>query len=205
MTPTDSNGGGFRPLIVGIGGTTRYGSTTERAMAVALESARASGAQILSISGSDLLVPMYTPNLKERDAKSSALVQAIRACDGLIIASPAYHGSVSGLIKNALDYTEDLRTDPRVYLDGMAVGLIACAGGWQAGVQTLAALRNIVHALRGWPTPLGASLNTSTGIFDESGHCVDLSSKMQLESIGKQVIEFARMRHTLNRPTGKGE
>ena len=140
-------------------------------MGVALESARASGARILSISGPELLVPMYIPDLNERDAKSSALVQAIRECDGLII----------------------------------AVGLIACAGGWQAGAQTLAALRSIVHALRGWPTPLGASLNTSTGIFDASGHCVDLSSKMQLESIGKQVVEFARMRHTLNHPAGKGD
>lgn len=205
MTAPDSNDGGFLPFIVGIGGTPRSGSLSERAMSVALESARVSGARILSISGSELLLPMYTPDFNERDAKSSALVQAIRECDGLVIASPAYHGSVSGLIKNALDYTEDLRTDPRVYLDGIAVGLIACAGGWQAGAQTLAALRSIVHALRGWPTPLGASLNTSTGIFDASGHCVDLSSKMQLESIGKQVVEFARMRHTLNRPGVKGD
>ena len=75
-------------------------------MSVALESARVSGARILSISGSELLLPMYTPDFNERDAKSSALVQAIRECDGLIIASPAYHGSVSGLIKNALDYTD---------------------------------------------------------------------------------------------------
>lgn len=112
MTAPDSNDGGFLPFIVGIGGTPRSGSSSERAMSVALESARVSGARILSISGSELLLPMYTPDFNERDAKSSALVQAIRECDGLIIASPAYHGSVSGLIKNALDYTEDLRTDP---------------------------------------------------------------------------------------------
>lgn len=184
------------PLIVGIGGTPRAGSSTQRAMDVALAAAQAQGARIKSIVGPDLLVPMYTTDLAERTEKSLALVQAIRECDGLIIASPAYHGSLSGLIKNALDYIEDLRTDPRVYLDGIAVGLIACAGGWQAGAQTLATLRSIVHALRGWPTPLGASLNTSTGIFDAGGNCVDLSTRMQLESVGRQVVEFARMRHS---------
>jgi FMN reductase len=184
-------------LIVGIGGTPRAGSSTQRAMDVALAAAQAQGARIKSIAGPDLLVPMYTTDLSERTEKSLALVQAIRECDGLIIASPAYHGSLSGLIKNALDYTEDLRTDPRVYLDGIAVGLIACAGGWQAGAQTLATLRSIVHALRGWPTPWGASLNTSTGIFDAAGNCVDLSTKMQLESVGRQVVEFARMRHSV--------
>ncbi len=188
------------PLIVGIGGTPRAGSTTERAMQVALAAAQAQGARIRMISGPDLVVPMYTTDLAERTEKSLALVQAIRECDGLVIASPAYHGSISGLVKNALDYTEDLRTDPRVYLDGIAVGLIACAGGWQAGAQTLATLRSIVHALRGWPTPLGASLNTSTGIFDADGACVDLSSRMQLESVGKQVVEFARMRHSASPP-----
>lgn len=195
MTASGSNGAAFSPLVVGIGGTPREGSATERALAVALDSARANGARVLAISGPDLMVPMYTPDPKERTGKSLALVKALRDCDGLIVASPAYHGSVSGLVKNALDYTEDLRTDPRVYLDGIAVGVIACAGGWQAGAQTLAALRSIVHALRGWPTPLGASLNTSTGVFDASGQCVDLSAKMQLEAVGKQVVEFARMRH----------
>ena len=184
------------PLIVGVGGTPREGSLTERALDVALAAAQAQGARILRISGADLLVPMYTPAPNERTDKSRALVTAMRECDGLIVASPAYHGSVSGLIKNALDYTEDLRTDPRVYLDGIAVGLIACAGGWQAGAQTLATLRSIVHALRGWPTPLGASLNTSTGIFDAAGNCIDLSAKMQLESVGRQVLEFARMRQS---------
>ena len=192
------------PLIVGLGGTPRRGSSTERAMTLSLESARAHGARIRSIAGPDLMIPMYTTDLTERTTKSLELVQAIRECDGLIVASPAYHGSLSGLVKNALDYTEDLRADKRVYLDGIAVGLIACAGGWQAGAQTLAALRSIVHALRGWPTPLGACLNTSTGIFDPAGNCVDLSTKMQLESVGRLVVEFANMRRALAAPALAG-
>jgi FMN reductase len=146
------------------------------------------------ISGPELVIPMYTPDQSSRTPESLRLIGAVRECEGLIIASPAYHGSISGLIKNALDYTEDLRNEPRVYLDGVAVGLIACAGGWQAGAQTLATLRSIVHALRGWPTPLGASLNTSVGVFDASGECVDIGSRMQLQTVGEQVVQFAAMR-----------
>ena len=183
-----------QPLIVGIGGTPRVGSTSERALAIALAAARQSGARTLMFSGPDLMIPIYTPDPKERTSESNRLVQAMRESDGLIVASPAYHGSVSGLLKNVLDYAEDLRDDQRVYLDGVAVGLIACAGGWQAGAQTLATLRGIVHALRGWPTPLGAALNTSTGLFDAQGECLDLGAKMQLQTIGQQVVEFARMR-----------
>jgi FMN reductase len=186
----------MQPLIVGIGGTPREGSSSERTLAISLEAARAEGARTVMISGPELMIPMYTPDQSSRTPESLRLVEAIRECDGLIVSSPAYHGSISGLIKNALDYTEDLRDSPRVYLDGVAVGLIACAAGWQAGAQTLATLRSIVHALRGWPTPLGVSLNTSTGVFDASGECIDIGSKMQLQTVGRQVFEFATMRNS---------
>jgi len=187
------------PLILGMGGTPRSGSTTERALAVALKAASAEGAETLMIAGPALVLPMYAAGVSERTLEGKSLIDALRRCDGVIIASPSYHGSLSGLMKNALDYVEDLRMDDRAYFDGLAVGLIACAGGWQAAVQTLAAMRSIVHALRGWPTPLGAALNTSTKLFDEQGDCLDLSSKLQLETIGRQVVQFAKMQRLVPR------
>jgi len=189
-----------RPLILGVGGTTRPGSTTERALGVALRAAAAEGAETVIITAPDLALPMYTTDLSERTPEARRLVDLYRRCTGLIIASPAYHGSLSGLIKNALDYAEDLRMDERTYFDGIAVGVIACAGGWQAAVQTMGALREITHALRGWPTPLGAALNTSVRLFDDAGECLDLSSKFQLESVGRQVVQFASMRQSFVRP-----
>ena len=183
----------FVPLILGLGGTTRDNSTTERALRIALRAAAEEGAETAVISGADLVLPMYTPNLDERTAVGQRLVDLYRRCSGIIIASPAYHGSMSGLIKNALDYAEDLRMDERTYFDGIAVGMIACAGGWQAAVQTLTALRAVAHALRGWPTPLGAALNSSIKLFSDEGECLDLSSKFQLETVGRQVVQFARM------------
>lgn len=184
----------MRPLICGLGGTPRPGSSTERAVRIALSAAEGAGAETVLIPGPELMLPMYLPGHCERTPEMVRLVDAFRRCDGLIIGSPAYHGSISGMMKNALDYAEDLRTESRVYFDGVPVGLIVCAGGWQAAGQTLATLRGIVHALRGWPTPLGATLNTSSPVFDDTGACIDLSAKMQLETVGRQVVEFARMR-----------
>ena len=183
------------PLILGIGGSTRPRSNTERALEVSLRAAEREGAETLLIAGPDLILPMYDPSEAERSPGARRLVDGLRRCRGLIIASPGYHGSISGLVKNALDYIEDLRSDERVYLDDLAVGLIACAGGWQAAAQTLTALRTIVHSLRGWPTPLGAALNTSARFFDEAGECLDLAAKFQLETIGRQVVDFSRRRH----------
>ncbi|MDO9413308.1 MAG: NAD(P)H-dependent oxidoreductase, partial [Pseudolabrys sp.] len=139
-----------RPFIVGIGGTTRVGSSTERLLRESIDLIAQQGAKTQVFAGPDLCFPHYAgPGV--RDEKSASFLSALRACDGIILAAPSYHGSISGMIKNAIDYTEDMRTDERVYFDGLPVGCICCAAGWQAASHTLGAMRSIVHALRGWP------------------------------------------------------
>lgn len=192
-------GSNKRPLILGVGGTPRNGSSTERALAVCLAAAASEGADTVMISGPELILPMYNPGQTPITPAAERLINLYRRCDGIVIASPAYHGSLSGLVKNALDYAEELRSSERVYFDGVAIGLIATAAGWQATGQTLAALRSIAHALRGWPTPMGAALNTSTKLFDDAGQCTDLSSRFQLETVGQQVVRFSRMSEAMLR------
>jgi len=187
-------GANGKPLIVGIGGTTREVSSTDRALRVALEAAAEAGARTQMFSGPVLAqLPHYIPEGGQRTEAQRHLVNMVRQADGLIVASPGYHGGVSGLVKNALDLLEDLRDDERHYLDGRAVGCIATAAGWQAAVTTLEALRAIVHALRGWPTPFGATLNTSEPIFDAAGACTDQRVSDALRVVGRQVAEFARV------------
>ncbi|RZJ91372.1 MAG: NAD(P)H-dependent oxidoreductase [Brevundimonas sp.] len=148
-----------QPLIVGIGGAIRPESKTERALAKALALAEGMGCRTRLFGGSDLAaMPLYDPESDAAAEARAALVDAVRQADGVIIASPGYHGSISGLVKNGLDGLEDLRDDARPYFDGRAVGLIVAADGAQAAGSTLSTLRNIVHALRGWPTPLGVVL-----------------------------------------------
>lgn len=177
--------------MVGIGGSLRPGSQSERALRIALAGAEAAGARTTAITGSGLLLPFYDPATAPSPAVE--LVEAVRMADGVVLVSPGYHGTVSGLVKNALDYIEDLRGDVRPYLDGRAVGCVALAHGWQAAVTTLTSLRSIVHALRGWPTPLGAAINTSEVSF-EADRCSDAQVEKNLLTIGEQVVEFALSR-----------
>jgi FMN reductase len=181
-----------RPVVVGLGGTTRPGSSSERALAIALDAAQELGARTDLIAAGDLQLPLYAPERNERSPEAGRLVGALAAADGVIIASPGYHGGPSGLIKNALDYVEDLRNAPRTYLDGVPVGCIVCAHGWQATATTLLALRSVVHALRGWPTPFGAAINSAAAGLDDDG------VRAQLRLVGRQVVELA----TLQRRAG---
>ena len=155
-----------------------------------LNAADRAGARTRLISGPALQLPMYEPENPERTDAARDLVAQLALADGIILGSPGYHGSISGLIKNALDYVEDLRGDPRPYLSGRAVGCIATAGGWPGAVNTLGALRDIVHALRGWPTPLGAAINSSERVFDDVGQCVVPRVAQMLDLIAAEVMGF---------------
>jgi FMN reductase len=187
----------FHPLIVGIGGTTRPGSSSEKALRYALALAEAQGAQVQLFDGAGINLPMYTPESSVRSDHAQKMIAALRRANGVIVSTPCYHGSVSGLVKNALDYTEDMCKDPEPYLDGRAVGLIVCGHGWQSTGVVLSAFRSIVHALRGWPTPMGVAINTLVEHFDEKGVGIAEQSARQMTIMVGQVIEFARLRALL--------
>ena len=181
-----------RPRIVGIGGTTKAGSSTEKALAACLAAAQRLGAEVQLIPGTALAgLPLYSPEETARTAEQQRFVATVRDADGLILATPAYHAGMSGLLKNAIDLLEDLRDKPRPYLDGRAVGCIVTAFGWQGAGTTLTSVRTIVHALRGWPTPLGVTLNTAIPLFDAAGACTDPRIQAQFEMLAQQVVSFA--------------
>ncbi len=193
MDGTDASG--RRPKVVGIGGTIRAGSTTETALACSLRRAEELGAETRLFGGEFLIkLPPFDPRPTESTPEQRELVEAVREADAIIIASPGYHGSISGLVKNALDTIELTAKDELPYFHGRPVGAIVTAYGWQATGSTLMALRSIIHALRGWPTPFGAALNTTAGLFDEAGACRDEKDAWALNTVAEQVMAFAKMR-----------
>ncbi|MCX5272832.1 NADPH-dependent FMN reductase [Streptomyces virginiae] len=180
--------------VVGIGGSSRPGSTAELGLRVVLAEAARLGAQVTLVSGADLVMPLYDPRVAACPPQARRLLDEVASADGVVLASPAYHGTVSGLLKNALDHTEELRGAPRPYLSDRAVGCLSVGMGWQGAVTTLAALRDIVHALRGWTTPLGVAINSATAGFDSDGACSDPHIQQQLTAMAGQVVEFAQAR-----------
>ena len=184
---------GHAPLIVGIGGTTRPNSTTERTLIKALEAAERQGARTKLFNGAFLSkLPIYDPAVTEAVPEADALLDGVRQADGVMVASPGYHGSFSGLVKNALDTLENLRDAPRPYFEGRAVGCIITADGWQACGTALSSLRTVIHALRGWPTPLGVTFNPSAApLYDDDGGFHAERDEGQIEMLARQVVDFA--------------
>jgi FMN reductase len=181
-----------RPLyIVGIGGTTRAVSSTEQALRYVLRVCAQAGAQTECFNGPVLAaLPYYAPELPFRSEEALRLLAGLRRADGIVIASSSYHGGLSGLVKNAIDYAEDMREEDPCYFSGRPVGCIATGSGWQGVVATLKALRDVAHALRGWPTPMGAAINTAQRIFDTDGDIVDVKARFQLTTVANEMLTF---------------
>jgi FMN reductase len=177
-------------VIVGIGGTVRAESSSEIALRIALDACARAGCETTLLGASAIALPFYDPSKAGGSDRASQLLSVIRGADGLIISSPGYHGGISGLVKNALDWLEELAHDRRQYLDGMPVGCISVANGAQGSVGTLASLRSVVHTLRGFPTPLGVAISATPGVFT-SGDCADADVRGRLTSLGRQVSDFA--------------
>lgn len=180
-----------RPRVLGIGGTMAHNSTSAKALELALHYATEAGADTDVLVSGDLDLPNYQAG-SSASPKAERFLALVRGCDALIISTPAYHGSMSGMIKNALDFIEDLRADKRPYLSGRAVGIIVTSYGDQAMGTTLANVRSVIHALRGWPTPVGVAINSQKVGFDPECRCMDHEADARLRLLAGQVTDFAR-------------
>lgn len=180
--------------IVGLGGTLRENSTSLWALQHALEAARAAGATIQLLDLRRLDLPMYQPDWELDDYGDGvqAFIRVMRHADGFLFSTAAYHGTLAGVTKNALDYLEFLADAPRPYLHNKPVGLIATAGGDLADVHSISAMVNVVHSLRGYALPLSVPIHNAGRTFDKAtGSVTHEKTTARLTQLGKMVVEMA--------------
>jgi FMN reductase len=175
--------------VVGLGGSLASPSRSFFALQVALEGARETGAQTDLLDLRDLDLPMFRPKLDAPEVVET-MADKMHSAGGLIWSSPTYNGSMSGSMKNALDWLHVLaRRDPP-YLTDKVIGLISTAGGVQ-GLQTVNTMEFIVRALRGFAIPLVVPISRAHASIDEEGAVNDEGVESQLHSLGEEVGRVA--------------
>jgi len=172
--------------VVGLAGSLRPGSATQMAVRCALLGAEKVGAkaQLLDLASYDLPFLGRDQEPAGRNAVERFLGD-IRAADGIILGSPELHGSLSGVLKNAIDLTN------RDTFEGKMLGLIGVAGGRMGAGDTLSHLRAIGRSLRAWVVPTQVSIGAADKAFDPRGEPVDADVRDRLMSVGRQVAHFA--------------
>jgi len=180
------------PFVLGIGGGLRGESHSLVTLKAALEGAEKAGAQTELLDLQKLRLPFYEPvrTLSDYPGEVKDFIEKIARADGYVWSSPAYHGTVSGVVKNALDFMEFLSDGNPPYLDGKPVGLISTAGGTMAAVTTIQALMHTAHALRAWVVPLTIPIPHAWKVIDKESHIKDPDIENRLKLLGQELVKF---------------
>jgi FMN reductase len=176
--------------IVGLGGSLASTSRSRAALQRALEGASAAGAETRLLDLRQLDLPMYDPDDDEPTEAAADLIESCYAADGLIWSSPLYQGTISGALKNALDWLHLLGPRDPPYLHDKVIGLISAAGGTQ-GLQAINTMEFAVRALRGWAVPYVVPVPAAARAFAADGSVLDESIEVQLATLGSEVVRVA--------------
>ncbi len=173
--------------VMGIVGSLRPGSFSRMATTLALEGAREFGAQTELLDLNDFDLPFCDGKKPDHllPANVIHLRETVRSAQGIILATPQYHGSFSGVLKNALDlmgFTE---------FEGKMIGLVGVAGGSTGAMDALNSLRAIGRALHAWVVPEQVSIAESHHQFNSDGSVKDPRLDARLREVGHQVAKYA--------------
>jgi FMN reductase len=195
---------GKKLRIVGLGGSLAMVSKSRAALLKALEGAEAVGAETELLDLRELDLPMYNSDDNEPGEAATRVIESCYAADGLIWSSPLYQGTISGALKNALDWLHVLGSRDPSYLHDKVIGLISAAGGTQ-GLQAINTMEFAVRALRGWAVPYVVPVATAWQAFDADGQIQDAAIGIQLETLGQEVVRVADRFATHESPDHQAE
>jgi FMN reductase len=176
--------------IVGLGGSVASTSKSRAALETALAGAEDAGAKTQLLDIRVLALPIYNPEDDEPTRGAVELLESCHAADGLLWSSPLYQGTISGALKNALDWLRLLGDRDPPYLHDKVIGLISTAGGTQ-GLQAINTMEFAVRALRGWAVPYVVPVASASRVFNGDGRIQDEAVELQLRTLGGEVVRVA--------------
>jgi FMN reductase len=186
--------------ILGLGGSLRRGSVTTLALRIALEGAEETGLSTHLLDLATLPLPLFngTYSLEEYTPEGREailiLLNAVRGAQGFIFASPTYHNTISGSLKNALDYIELLKDDHPPRLEGKVVGLMSVQLGVSGtGNHTITTMLLAARAMRAWVAPTMVAVPDSRQMFNEEGQAYDPTLSKRLHTLGAEVARASEM------------
>lgn len=172
--------------IVGISGSLRAGSYSQLALKIAIERVEALGAEVEILDLQSLKLPFCDGGSEYPDYPDvEKLRQTVLAADGIILATPEYHGSVSGVLKNALDLMGF------EHFSGKVTGLISVLGG-QPNSNALNDLRLIMRWVHAWTIPEQIAVGQAWNAFDENGNLTDEKLSKRFDDFAQSLVENTR-------------
>ena len=171
-----------QPHVVAVCGSRREGSHTRKALKEALAGVEAAGGTTELLDLAELDLPPLDPDV-DGAGDGDVVRRTIREADAVILGTPMYHGSYSGVLKNALDYCGFDE------FENTTVGLLVVSGG-PFPTPALTHLRDVCRSLHAWVLSDQAAVPQARTAFDDGGF-TDEDLRARVRTLGVRAVEYA--------------
>ncbi len=172
--------------ITGVCGSLSADGATRKALAIALKGAAEYNAETALLELRDFNLVFYgSVPQDEYPPDVIQLRQALKDSEGIILATPEYHGSLTGALKNMLDLMSIEEFETKI------VGLVGVAGGHIGAINSLNTMKTICRNLHCWVLPQEVSIANSAQAFNDDGTVKYPEIEERLLNVGRQLVKFA--------------
>ncbi len=183
MTVSESNDS---IRITGVCGSLSADGATRKALVIALKGAAEHNVETTLLELRDFNLVFYgSVPQDEYPPDVIRLRQALKDSQGIILATPEYHGSLTGALKNMLDLMSIEEFETKI------IGLVGVAGGHIGAIHSLNTMKTICRNLHCWVLPQEVSIANSSQVFNDDGTVKDPETEERLLNVGRQLVKFA--------------
>ncbi|MEW6603667.1 MAG: NADPH-dependent FMN reductase [Thermoproteota archaeon] len=170
--------------ILGVAGSMRADSYSTKALKTALDLVKKYGAEVRLLDLSKTVLPLHDPGApasgQVEEEKEAA--RAVEWADAFILASPDYHGSMSGALKNFLDHFHR-------EFGGKLFGYVVASH--EKGLTAMDQMRTVMRQCYGWSMPYGVSVNGEQDFAN--GRLVNAEVSKRLEMMARDLVAYSRL------------
>lgn len=190
----------YTPKILAFAGSTRTESFNKKLVKVAVAGAQSAGADVKFIDLRDVSMPLYDGDLEAEQGIPPGARQfkdLLLAHDGLLIASPEYNSSISGVLKNAIDWaSRPVEGEPPLgCFVGKVAAIMSASPGALGGLRGLVPLRALLGNIKVLVLPDQVAVGKAHEAFNPDGSLQDSKQQESIEKLGENLaITLAKLK-----------
>jgi NAD(P)H-dependent FMN reductase len=190
-----------KPKILAFAGSLRKDSYNKKLVQIAIRGAQREGAEVTYIDLCDYPLPVYDGDIEANEGlpeNAIKLKKLMWAHDGFLISAPEYNSSITGVLKNTIDWASRNASADEVYLScfiDKVAALMSASPGGLGGLRGLVHLRAILGNINTLVIPAQKCISNASDVFDANGNLKNAKDQQEIEGLG-QKLAITIMKHT---------
>ncbi len=182
--------------IIALAGSLKANSLNKKLVKIAAKGAEDAGAEVTYVDLADFNIPLFSEDLEAEGVPSGVndLKRLFADSHAILLASPEYNGSITGVLKNALDWLSRPSKDPNIgsAFQGKVAGIMATSPGGLGGIRGLVHTKDVLFNLGVTINPKTIAVPNAYSVFDNDGNITDADIEANVKNLATQVVEMVK-------------